>query len=549
MKFSLLSWLKKLPKPERYLVLAFSIALLVSFIALLLDAFVQGTIQAPAFGGSIRGGFIGTPHYINPVFAPANEIDRALVKLLYPSLLRYTQEGKFEPYLAKHFAIGDQGKVYDFFLQEGAVWDDGKPVNAHDVVFTIKTIQDPKISSPIGRLWEGVKVEALDDLTIRFTLPEPYAFFLQNVTTEILPRHIWSQISPENFALSEYNKKPVGAGPYSFVNFTKSDSEITAISFKANPSFFGKPPYIPKLTIRFYLNTEGLFKAYQKGEIDFSPLPMGSSFPPEITNEAGTITAFPLPRYFALFLNEKSNPALAKKAVREALLVAIDRDTLISSVLNNQAQKVYSPIPPILSEYYNPGLSRYDFDLERAKDLLQTSNFSEKKPLKIELSVVSDDSLSKVGHMIAAYWKAAGIEVTIKTRQLSELRDQLLQERSYEIFLFGQALALQPDPFSLWHSSQGEYPGLNLTSYKNPELDKLLEELRQNFDASRQKELFGKFQEIIVRDLPALFLYSPYYLVFTNDSIKGVASRPLSLPEEYINQIPEWYIYTKRASK
>ncbi|MBI3334878.1 MAG: hypothetical protein HY001_00040 [Candidatus Portnoybacteria bacterium] len=480
MKFPFWAWLLKLPKPERSLVFTFALGLLVSFAALVIGSFYEKTREVGAFGGSIAGGFVGTPHYLNPVLAPANEVDRALTKLLYPALLGYSEEGKLVPSLASSFAIGDNGKIYEFFLRKDAEWDDGTPINAYDVVFTIKTIQDPKIASPLARLWEGVRVEATNDLTVRFTLSEPYAFFLQNVTLGILPRHTWGEVTQENFALSEYNKEPVGGGAYSFGGFTKSDSEITSIVLKANQTFFGGPPYISKLTMRFYASAEDLLRAYQRGAIDFFGVPAGA-LAGQIKEAKGNTTAFPLPRYFAIFLNEKANPALSKKALREALLTAIDRDAIVSSLLRGQARKVTSAIPWVLDEYHNGDLPEYPYNPSRAKELLASSGFSEKKPLSLELTVVNDDSLNQVAKNIEESWKAIGIRVTIKTRELSELRDQVLQKRSYQAFLFGQALALEP--------------------------------------------------------------------VLTNDSIKGEHEATLSLPEDYIAQIPDWYIYTKRASK
>lgn len=550
MKFSSWSsWTSKLPKPERYLVIAFAAGIIISFGILAGNSFIANTSAAPAFGGAISAGFIGNPHYLNPVLAPANEVDRALVKILYPSLMRYSSEGKLLPYLAERFAIGEDGKVYDFFLKKKSLWDDGKPITAYDVAFTIKIIQDPNIRSPLSRVWEGVKVEAVSDTTVRFTLQEPYAFFLQNTTIEILPQHIWEKIDAENFPLSEYNKKPVGGGPYSFASFTKNDNTITSIDFKVNASFFGKPPYIQKFTARFYSQNEEAIRAYQQGEIDFLGVPFGSSSFVNSKNASDRLTIFFLPRYFAIFLNEKQNPALGKKSVREALLLAINRDEIISSLLNAQARKVYSPIPRVLDDYYTDDLPRYEFDREQAKELLSKAGFSDTKPLILELTAVQNELLAEVAQMIKQNWEEIGIKVSLRMIELSQLRDQVLQKRNYEGFLFGQALALEPDPFSLWHSSQSEYPGLNLASYKNPEVDKILEELRQNLDKGRQKELFKKFQTIVAKDLPALFLYSPYHLLLSRESIKGIISTPLSFPEDYLNQLPEWYMYTKRASK
>lgn len=549
MKSFLPEWLWALPKPERILLIIFSGAIILSFAALLANSYLKKTNQAPAFGGSITLGFVGTPHYINPVIAPANDVDRALIKLVYPSLLRYDGQGKLVPYLAERYAVGDNGKTYDVFLKKGVAWEDGKPITAKDVVFTIKTIQDPKTSSPLIRLWQGVKVDALDDLSVRFTLFEPYAFFLQNLTLGILPQHIWQGIGDENFTLAEYNKTPVGAGPYRFSTFTKSENTITSLVFKVNDLFFGATPYIPKVIVRFYATPDDLFNAYQGGEVDVAGLSAGSFDPHAKQDASANILSFSLPRYFAVFLNGAQNPALRKKEARQALLRGINRQAIIANVFNGQAAIVNSPIPPVLARYASTGVTDYGFDAKGAADTLKTAGFSAAKPLSIELTVVNDDTLGRVAQMIVDDWKKLGVNATIRTVTINDLRDQVLQKRTYQAFLFGQALALDPDPFSLWHSSQSDYPGLNLSAYSNKTVDSALEELRKTFNEARKKELFTTLQTTITADLPVLFLYSPNYLVFTHNSLKGVMQAPLSLPEDYINALGDWYIYTKRVAK
>jgi len=507
---------------------------------------LQRTSTAPAFGGNVTIGFVGSPHYINPVIAQANEVDRALIKLVYPSLLHYNSQGKLVSYLASRYAVGDQGKTYDVFLRKGVVWEDNQPLTAQDIVFTIKTIQDAKTSSPLARLWQGVKVQALDDASVRFTLPEPYAFFLENLTVGILPQHIWNNINAENFSLSDYNKTPVGAGPYRLSTFTKSESTITSITFKANETFFDRAPYVPKVTVRFYATPQELAKAYQEKEVQIMGISAGALSQAAATITHSNTTAFPLPRYFALFFNENQNPLLRKKEVRQALFESIDRQELVNKFFAGQARVIDSPIPWVLSRYHAPQLPVYAFNPAHAQQLLASAGVTPAKPLSIELSIVNDDSLERVAQAIVANWRSASIKATIRSVDINQLRDQLLQKRTYQAFLFGQALALEPDPFSLWHSSQSVYPGLNLSAYSNKTVDTALEQLRQTFDEQQRIQLFTTFQTQVMQDLPVLFLYSPYYLVFSQDTINGIIQAALSLPEDYLNGITDWYIYTNR---
>ena len=101
-----------------------------------------------------------------------------------------------------------------FYLKKNLFWSDGKPLTADDVIFTIKSIQNPSLKSPIRPNWLGVKVKKISDLSVSFELENSSAVFLENATLKILPKHIWEEVSAQNFPLSIYNLKPVGSGPY-----------------------------------------------------------------------------------------------------------------------------------------------------------------------------------------------------------------------------------------------------------------------------------------------------------------------------------------------
>lgn len=540
-------WIKNLPLKERVAFYGFGSLLILSFGVLLIAGFVFRGKVIPVPGGGYTEGVIGSPHYINPVLSPSNEVDRALVKLIYPSLLTPASDGTLVPMLAQSVSVKDSGKTYEFALKTNALWEDGEPIRARDVVFTIKRIQDERTASPLNRLWSGVSVEAAGENVVRFTLPRPYAFFLQNATLGILPAHIWEKISAQDMGASPYNRTPVGGGPYTLKATQGSGGTVTGALLARNPSFFGKKPFIDFVMFRFYPDSDHLFQALQKKEVDSIPITSLALYE-KLTAESGiTLHSFLLPRYFAVFLNAKENKALEQKNVRQALLLAIKKNTIISDVLKGQAQAVSSPISPALKNYYRPELAHDTYDPKRARLLLSAAGFG-KTPLHIELVVIDNDALLAVANRVVEDWKAVGVDATLRDVTLESVRNEILQKRSYQAFLFGQALALEPDPFSLWHSSQQAYPGFNLSSYSNDKLDKLLEELRETFDKGKQRELFANFQKTMENDLPALFLYSPYQIFAMRSTIQGVTPGVLSLPEDRFNQIAQWYVATKREN-
>lgn len=544
---SLTRWIKKLPLKERLAFYGFGYLLILSFGVLLTVTFVFRGKIIPVSGGGYTEGVIGSPRSINPVLSPSNEVDRALVKLIYPSLLTPASDGMLVPMLAQSVSVKNNGKTYEFTLKANALWEDGEPIKARDVVFTIKTIQDERVASPLNRLWSGVSVEAVGEHAVRFTLPRPYAFFLQNATLGILPAHIWEKTSPQDMALSPYNRAPVGAGPYTLKAMEGTGGNITRALLARNPSFFGEKPFIDLVMFRFYPDSDHLFEALQKKEVDSIPVTSLVLYE-KLKNENGiALHSFLLPRYFAVFLNAKENKALAQKNVRQALLLAIQKNAIIADVLKGQAQAVSTPIAPALKNYYRSDLPHDNYDPKRARLLLAAAGFG-KTPLRLELVVIDNDSLLAVANRIVEDWKAVGVDATMRDVTLESVRNEILQKRSYQAFLFGQALALEPDPFSLWHSSQQAYPGFNLSSYSSDKLDTLLEELRETFDKGKQRELFADFQKTMEEDLPALFLYSPYQIFAMRTTVQGVTPGALSLPEDRFNQIAQWYVATKREN-
>jgi len=175
---------------------------------------------------------------------------------------------------------------------------------------------------------------------------------------------------------------------------------------------------------------------------------------------------------------------------------------------------------------------------------------SKKIPLKLEISTVEEDeNLKKVASEIKKQWENFGIEVEIKTYPLTELKQNVIKKRNFQILLFGEALGTIPDPYPFWHSSQKEDPGLNLSKYENKKIDELLEKGRKTFDQKEREEIYQQFQDILLGESPAIFLCSPYYLYWMNKKIKGVNEGIILTPAQRFSDIENWYIKTKRILK
>src|SRR3989338_6242127 len=207
---------KVLSRKERYFILAFILIILGSLVSIPFTSFYHFTTGVADDGGSFVEGVVGEPRLINPLLSQTNDADRDLTTLIYSGLMKYNEEGKPVPDLAKSYEVSSDGLNYTIYLRDNAFWHDGVPVTAEDVVFTIQTAQNPDYGSLQRVNWQGVEIEKVNDVTIIFKLKERYAQFINNFTIRILPGHVWRDVKPVNFGLSDMNLKPIGSGPYKF---------------------------------------------------------------------------------------------------------------------------------------------------------------------------------------------------------------------------------------------------------------------------------------------------------------------------------------------
>ncbi len=513
---------------------------------------------------------VGQPRFINPVLLQTNDIDSDLSSLVYSSLFKLDEKGKLINDLAENYEISPDNLSYTFWIKKGVKWHDEedlrarnlnvRDLNADDIIFTIQTIQNRDFNSPLQTSWKGIRTEKIDDYTIKFILKNSYSPFLNNLTFGILPKHLWEFIGPSNFPLAEYNlSKTVGSGQYKFKQLIKdNDGKISSIELTANDNYYLKAPYIKKLIFKFFQNEEESISAFNVKKIKGISYISAKNKDKILYLDNSIINRLNMPRYFAVFFNQTKSKALSDKAVRAALYQAIDRHKIINDALFGDGEIINSPIPSQLLGH-NPDIKTYNYSVEDAKKTLEEAGWidkdgngiREKDEVSLKFSLISTDwpELKSVSGLLQEMWKNIGADVEIKNLDINEIQNNYIKPRTYEAILFGEILNYDPDPFAFWHSSQKKDPGLNFSLYDNSEVDKLLEEARQETSQDIKIEKYKKFQEFIAQDIPAIFLYSPYYLYTHNKSVKGTALNNIVIPSDRFNNINDWYTKTKRVWK
>ena len=533
--------------------------------ALFLSGYDYWVLRSPApdKGGIYTEGLIGEPRYLNPVISSASEVDRDIATLVFSGLVKHDESGRIVPDLAAGYEIKDGGKTYEFTLRENLTWPDKEPFTADDVVFTINLIKDPKYQSPLRNNWQGVRVEKIDDLHITMKLPVEYEPFLENAAVGILPQHLWSSVQPQNFLLTQLNLKPVGLGQYTLTKITKNASGlIRSMEFSPNPRYHERAN-ISRLILRFYETQENILNAYKRREIDgFS---LNSVLEKDSLSVARSVEFYniKLPRYFAVFFNQPKSSALTELAVRRALALAVNKDYIVKEILKNEAEAQNGPFPFGLLEIGEPK-TKPAYDPKSAQDSLEkagwkmgSDGFREKKlknsktATRLEFVLTTTDwpELTQVASALKSDWEKIGVKVNLDVVPVNAVQNQTIRPRQYQALLFGEVLGLDPDPFSFWHSTQRKDPGLNLALYNNKKADGLLETARQTNDPEERLGKYQSFQEIIMQDIPAVFLYSPNYIYAVSGKIKGLDLKAVNTPSQRFENINKWYTATQRVKK
>ncbi len=535
---------------ERRVFVLCAIVAVVSGVWILVLVDREYSTSVPSFGGNISEGVLGAPHLINPLLA-VTDADRDLVDLIYSGLMRSDGNGNIVPELATVYEISEDGRTYTFTLRKDALWHDGKPVTADDVVFTIETAKIPELRSPLRANWEGVTATAVDAHTVRFEIQgKSYAPLIVNTTLGILPKHIWEGMSAAQFTLREQNTEPIGSGPFKFDSFEVTGAgAVTSYTLVAWDAYVPRRPYIRSLTIEFFNDPEELLAAYTSGSID--SVLMSPYNAPTNTDTESRVSELLIPKLFFIFYNQSKSPVLADVAVRKALEAATDRDALVREAINGYGSAEADPV--LLGRAIQRGTASPADILTAGGWIKMESGTWQKKTktgtldLKFSLSTSDNEELVRTAELIAAQWKTHGIEATVEQFDVQGLQTARIRPREYEALLFGQVIGYQPDPYAFWHSSQRTEGGYNVSMYTSTTADKLLESIRDHITPEKRTELLTQFANEFQKDKPALVLYQPHDVYLTRKNIQGLDMVRVNLPSERFARIEDWYIETRKV--
>jgi peptide/nickel transport system substrate-binding protein len=541
--------------------LLFNLAIIAVVTSVLYAVFIINSLyitSVPSVGGTIVEGIIGTPRFVNPVLA-INRADHDMVALVYSGLMKLDENGKLVNNIAESIDVSEDGRTYNVKIKNGVLFHNGMELKARDISYTIALIQNPELKSPLRGNWDGVLVEELGDYELKIVLEEAYAPFIENLTMGILPRELWDELPIEQIPFSQNNTQPIGSGPYKITDVLRNKSGlINAYKLKAFEDS-NDNPNISTLVFNFYQNEDELLKALDNKEIASTPSLETQVFS-KIQTGTYQIIQTPLPRTFAIYFNQNKSVALRDESARKALSMAIDRASLVETVLHGYGIPTTSPVPPGFLTVESTSssqeiLSSRDELLEKAKIILvaggwrQTDTGTWEKEidksnvtLSVAITTANTPLFDQTATFVTEMWKELGVEVTVSQFEQTDLIQAIIRPRDFEALLYGSDIGRQVDLYPFWHSSQKNDPGLNIAQYTNIDVDGLLKKIRIETDEQVRSTTIESIEKIIEGDAPAIFLFVPTFGYVLDKNVTATPFQRLSKPSERFANISNWHI-------
>jgi len=513
------------------------VLLLISFPTIVPSAIsAHGEIR---YGGTVKVSQL-TPGSLNPMnILTVTEWWHAL--LVYDRLAIFDANMTVKPWLAYNWTVSPDGLNWTIHLVDNATWHDGMPFTAEDVKFTYDYIREKYATMYECALWihelEDIEsVETPDNYTVVIHLVKPAAYF-ETVTlphVPILPKHIWEGIWDPGAFVNRPPQGPIGNGPFKLVEF----KPVEYARFVANENYWRGRPYIDgilvKYDLKYYLTAEGEFMELEKGGLDI----VGDILPDFI--ESAEDSAEPLetlvsPGISFLYIcaNQRRYP-FNLKWFRQAMSHAIDRQRIVDLVFMGNGSFSYSEIPPVYKFWHNPNVTEYEYNLAKARELLDAHGFIDRdgdgiretpdgKKLSFELLNLLFSVYIRVGDIISEDMKKIGIELKNDPME-TVIAETRLNYRNYDVVLWSFTCAPDPTMIFEYHARPGPPPPYsewtNATSLE--EFKALFNEMRAEMNRTRRREIVFEMQEILANELPRIpICYPDVISMYRTDTFTG----------------------------
>ncbi|MDS0527958.1 ABC transporter substrate-binding protein [Clostridium sp. SHJSY1] len=486
--------------------------------------------------------FISTISEPGGVFIPyfyENGWDGNAIDPMFASLVTLDEKGNPVADLAESWDISTDNLVYTYHLKNNLKFSDGSPLTAEDVAFTLTLLDDPSYSGFIdisqasikgadaykngtSNSIEGIKV--IDSQTIEITTEKVYPLNLTLLGGQVLSKTYYGkdyQKGKLDYLKALYSK-PLGSGPYKLDKYVPGQE----IDYVANDNYYGGKPHIKNLIFKV-TTKETALQLFQTGETDIDGFNTDQDTIEQLKNlgfaniRISTISDFGL-----IYINNKK-PYLKDKDVRQALIYGLDRQKIVDIKYNGLGEVANVPTAPNLWAYTEEGVTKYDFDQEKAKKLLDDAGWKvgsdgirEKDGKRLQLSYLTSKNNDQIIPVAKENYKEIGIDFQAEVMDSNTMFGKL---NSGDYDLVGVRTSGLSDPNDSVAEFASDLPTTqNISGYSNSKVDGLIKEGVNTVDVEKRKEAYKRLYQEFSNDPPIILIDYRKGVKAWNSRIKGI---------------------------
>lgn len=491
--------------------------------------------------GPVEGGWLiyhlgAEPATLNPITATDASESTINGSKIYETLIERNDETlELEPLLSESWEISEDKLKYRFKLRENVRWHDGTPFTSADVVFSYKSIMNPKVDAPHLRSYyqEILDVKAIGDYEVEFTYARPYFLALEFCGgMPIVPKHLFEN---GDFNKNPYGRKPVGTGPYKFVKWT-TGSEVV---IEKNEDYWGKKPELQSIVFKIISDNTVAFQVLKRGDLDLSgltPIQWERQSNTKVFKDNFNKHKYFRPNYSFIGWNMKK-PFFSDKRVRTAMTQLLNRQEILDKILLGLGAIVTNPFY-INSPEYDKSIKPFPYDPNAAKALLDEAGWTDsngngtrdREGVEFEFEFLlpsGSDTSEKIATVLKEELDSVGITMNIRKTEWAVFTTRL-QERKFDAVTLAWSMGVESDPYQIWSSTQS-VTGSNFVGFENSRADKLINQARQEFDRNKRIELYNEFANIVHEEQPYTFLFCSMSTVAVSNRFRNVEVYPLGL--------------------
>lgn len=400
-----------------------------------------------------------------------------------------------------------------FVLRRDVRWHDGAPFTSADPAFTFRAITDEAVASPRKPDFDTIlRVATPSAHEFHVIYRRPYSPALTSWMMPVLPSHLLEGKSQE-WWVANFDRKPVGTGPFKFDEW-KTNEYVRVVR---NPDYFAAPaPWLDAIVYRHLGDQLALRLAFETRQVDFwgvDPWAV-STFEKD---DRFDLFSMPGNSYSYVGWNLR-RPPFDDERVRRALAHAVNVPEMVRFILyghGTQSTGIFTP----QMWFYDPDIKPIEYNKDTARKMLAEAGWlpgpdgiltKDGKRFSFTLITNSGNEIRRdIATLVQDDLRAIGIEVKVEAYEWAVFLRNFVNKGEFDAVVLGWALGLDYDQYQIWHSSQTNPEQLNMVGYKNPEVDRLLEDIRQEYSRPLILRLASKLQETIYEDQPYLFLYVP----------------------------------------